>query len=331
MVEIHSGSNIGKCRFLKCYDMEVYMKSKSIKKYLLHPSGIIPILSYKGFLRWIPDKVYLKFIFHVIMKKKLNLENPKTYSEKLQWIKLYDRNPLYVRLVDKFEVKKYIQEIIGQDYVIPTLGIWENVEDIPFAQLPSRFVLKCTHDSGGIVICKDKDNLDIVETKKILNKHLHKNFYWYGREWPYKQVKPRIICEEYMEDARTQELRDYKFFAFNGIVKAVFIATGRQDPNDETRFDFFDDEFNHLDIVNGHPQANSAPEKPVCFEEMKSLASKLSKGIPQVRVDFYEVNGKVFFGEMTFFHWSGLKPFEPEKWDEVFGSWIVLPNKVVSQ
>ncbi len=303
------------------------MNSKSIKKYLLHPSGIIPILSYKGFLRWIPDKKYLQFIFRIIMKKKLNLDNPITYSEKLQWIKLYDRNPLYIRLVDKYEVKEYIRNIIGDEYVIPTLGVWDKVEDIPFDQLPSQFVLKCTHDSGGIIICKDKNKLDLKKTKKDLNKYLHKSFYWFGREWPYKQVKPRIIAEKYMEDSKTQELRDYKFFSFDGQVNALFIATGRQDPNDETRFDVFDENFNHLDLVNGHPQANIIPDKPECFEKMKSLARKLSSGLPHVRVDFYDIDGEVYFGEMTFFHWSGLKPFEPEKWDEVFGSWITLPEK----
>lgn len=302
------------------------MKLNSIKKYILHPSGLIPVLSYRGFLRWIPDKTYLKLIFRVIMKKKLDLKNPKTYSEKLQWIKLYDRNPLYVRLVDKYEVKEYIKEKIGSEYVIPTIGIWDRVEDIPFDQLPSQFVLKCTHDSGGIIICKDKDQFDVKKAKKELNKYLHKSFYWYGREWPYKQVKPRIIAEKYMEDSKTHELRDYKFFSFDGQVKALFIATGRQNPNDETRFDFFDESFNHLDLINGHPNADIVPEKPVCFDEMKSLAASISIGIPQVRIDFYEVNGRVYFGEMTFFHWCGLKPFEPEKWDEIFGSWITLPN-----
>ena len=302
------------------------MKLNSIKKYILHPSGLIPVLSYRGFLRWIPDKTYLKLIFRVIMKKKLDLKNPKTYSEKLQWIKLYDRNPLYVRLVDKYEVKEYIKEKIGSEYVIPTIGIWDRVEDIPFDQLPSQFVLKCTHDSGGIIICKDKDQFDVKKAKKELNKYLHKSFYWYGREWPYKQVKPRIIAEKYMEDSKTHELRDYKFFSFDGQVKALFIATGRQNPNDETRFDFFNESFNHLDLINGHPNADIVPEKPVCFDEMKSLAASLSIGIPQVRIDFYEVNGRVYFGEMTFFHWCGLKPFEPEKWDEIFGSWITLPN-----
>ena len=296
-----------------------------IMKYIKRPLEAIPVLSYKGAFKWMPDEMYLKLLFRAIMKKKLDLNNPKTYSEKLQWIKLYDRNPLYTSLVDKYLVKEYVKEKIGEEYIIPTYGVWDSFDEIDFSKLPNQFVMKCTHDSGGLIICRDKTKLDFMRAKRKIEKYLNKSFYWFGREWPYKDVQPRIIIEEYMEDSKTKELRDYKFFAFDGVVRAVFVATERQSTSEETKFDFFDENFNHLDLINGHPNADNMPEKPTCFEEMKTLASILSKGLPEARIDFYEVDGRVYFGEITFFHWSGLKPFEPEKWDEVFGSWIKLP------
>ena len=273
------------------------------------------------------DKPYLSLLYRFKLKKKMNWNDPQTFNEKLQWLKLYNRKPEYTKMVDKYEVKKYVADLIGEEYIIPTLGVWDRVEDIDFDTLPNQFVLKCTHDSGGLVICRDKSTLDIPEAIKKLKRSLKRNFYWYGREWPYKNVKPRIIAEKYMEDDRDKELRDYKFFCFDGKVKLLFIATERSNKNSETKFDFFDTEYNHLNIRNGHPNSDKPVEKPQNFEKMKELSSVLSKGIPHVRVDFYEVNGKVKFGEMTFFHWSGLVPFEPEEWDHKIGSWIKLPEK----
>ena len=275
----------------------------------------------------IADERYLKILFKGYMNERLDLEEPRTFNEKLQWLKLYDRDPLYTTLVDKYEVKKYVASIIGDNYIIPTLGIWEGISDIDYDNLPDQFVLKCTHDSGGVVICKDKQQFDRKKAEKIIEKSLKKNFYYEGREWPYKNVKPRIIAEEYKEDSACGELRDYKFFCFDGVVKALFIATDRQKKNEDTKFDFFDEKYNHLPFTNGHPMANVVPKKPICFEKMKELAAKLSKDIPQVRVDFYEVDGKIYFGELTFSHWSGLTPFVPNEWDKVFGDWIKLPPK----
>lgn len=261
------------------------------------------------------------------MGKKLKLKNPKTYSEKLQWLKLYDRNPEYIKLVDKYEVKPYVADKIGEEYIIPTLGIWDHVEDIDFDSLPEQFVLKCTHDSGGLVICKDKAGLNIEEAKKKLSAALKNNFYYQGREWPYKNVKPRILAEAYMEDSVTEELRDYKFFCFDGVAKAMFVASERQKEGEEVKFDFYDRDFNHLDFRQGHPNAKEPIEKPATFEKMRQLAEELSKGLLQVRVDFYEVDGKIYFGELTFFHHNGFMPFDPEEWDYTFGSWIKLPEK----
>lgn len=300
--------------------------SNSMKDVLKNPCLLFLTLGHRGFLNWMSDERYLKITFRIKMGKKLNLDNPQTYSEKLQWIKLYDRRPEYTTMVDKYEAKIYVAERIGEEYIIPTLGVWNNAEDIDFSKLPNQFVLKTTHDSGGIVICKDKSTLDIEAAKKKLNGCLKHNFYSAMREWPYKDVKPRIIAEQYMED-ETGELRDFKFFCFDGEVKAMFLATDRSNPKEETKFDFFDENFNHLPFTNGHPNAKKAFSKPQGFEEMKTLASMLSKGIPQARIDFYNINGKVYFGEITFFHWSGLMPFEPEEWDYTFGSWIKLPGK----
>ncbi len=292
--------------------------------YFLHPENFVLYLNrYKIGHKLISDKCLLKCLFKEKMGKRLNLKNPITYSEKLQWLKLYDRKPEYTKMVDKYEVKAYVAEKIGAEYVIPTLGVWDTFEDIDFSKLPKRFVLKCTHDSGGLVICTDKESFDFEGAKAKISRCLKRNYFWANREWPYKNIKPRVIAESYMEDVKTGELPDYKFFCFNGIVKAMFIATERQSL-DETKFDFFDENFNHLPFTNGHPNADKIPEKPEKFDEMKRFAEKLSVGIPQVRVDFYEVNGKIYFGEITFFHWSGTTPFEPEEWDKTFGEWIAL-------
>ena len=278
-------------------------------------------------VRVLPDSTFLKLKYRYRMGKRLNLKKPTTFNEKLQWLKLYDRKPEYTTMVDKYEVKKYVANKIGTEYVIPTLGIWDKFEDIDFDSLPNKFVLKCTHDSGGLCICKDKSKFDIIKAKQKINKALKRNYYCLGREWPYKNVKPRIIAEQYMEDTKTSELRDYKFFTFNGEAKILFIATDRQKKNEETKFDFFDMEFNHLPFTNGHPNAKILPQKPERFEEMRILAQKLSKDIPHLRVDFYEVDGKVYFGELTFYHWNGMVKFDPEEWDYKIGSWINLPSQ----
>lgn len=285
---------------------------------------VIFALNSRHMLDFLPDKAFLKLMFYVRMNKKLNFNNPTTFNEKLQWLKLYDRKPIYTSMVDKYEVKKYVADIIGEEFIIPTLGLWDNFDDIDFNALPDQFVLKCTHDSGGLVICKDKTKFDIVAARKKINRCLHSNYYKHGREWPYKFVCPRIIAEQYMEDD-SGELPDYKFFSFNGITKAMFIATDRTKQNEETKFDFYDMEFRRLPFTNTHPNSQKEISRPKAFDEMIQLANKLSKGFPQLRVDFYDINGKVYFGELTFSHNSGMVPFDPEEWDLIFGSWINLP------
>ena len=269
------------------------------------------------------DKKYLEILFKYVMGKKCDFKNPQTFNEKLQWLKIYDRNPFYTQLVDKYEVRKFVKARIGNKHLIPCLGVWNNFNEIDFSKLPNQFVLKCTHDSGGLIICKDKSKLNLKDAKKKIEHCLRRRYFLNTREWPYKNVQPKIIAEEYMVDESGYELKDYKFFCFDGMPKAMFIATDR---GTDTKFDFFDTEFHHLPFTNGHPNANKEIKKPENFTEMIHIAKLLSKGIPEVRVDLYNVNGKIFFGEMTFFHWSGLMPFEPEEWDYKFGSWIKLPE-----
>ena len=299
-------------------------KIKKLLDYIFHnPRALISAILVR-MAPIIPDRLYLKWLFRLKMGKKLNLDNPQTFSEKLQWLKLYNRKPEYTQMVDKYEAKKYVANIIGEEYIIPTLGVWDRFEDIDFDTLPNQFVLKCTHDSGGIVICSDKSKLDVKTANRILTRGLKRNFYARNREWPYKNIKPRIIGEQYMVDESGYELKDYKWFCFNGEPKALFIATDRGVEGEETKFDFFDVNFNHLPFTNGHPNTNKIIAKPKSFDQMKEIAAKLSHGQPHLRVDLYDVNGKIYFGELTFYHWSGTTPFEPEEWDYKFGSWINL-------
>ena len=275
-------------------------------------------------LRFLPDKLFIQIYYFIRFKRFCNFKNPKTYNEKLQWLKLYDRNPEYTKIVDKYEVKEYVSKLIGEEYIIPTLGVWDSFDDIDFDKLPNQFVLKCTHDSEGLVIVKDKNKLDINGAREKINTALKYNFYYIGREWPYKDIKPRIIAEKYMEDSVYGELRDYKFFCFNGEAKAMFIATERNEGN--VKFDYYDLDFNNLGIVQHYPNSSNVIDKPINFDKMIELSEVLSKDMPHVRVDFYEVDGMLYFGELTFYHLSGFMPFTPNKWDGIFGDWINLQN-----
>ncbi len=306
--------------------MSLGTKLHTLKKLLTDGDFRFCVLADKGRKGNVPAEEFLRRKYRCSFGREPDLADPKTYTEKLQWLKLYDHRPEYTVMVDKYEAKHYVAEKIGGEYVIPLLGVWENVEDIDFDALPDRFVLKTTHDSGGLVICKDKSRLDIPAAKKKLQYFWKRNYYDRNREWPYKHVKHRIIAEAYMEDSSHKELRDYKFFTFGGVPKVLYIAQGRG-RGEPTVADFFDMDFHHLDFTIDHDMAPIPPEKPAQFEEMKRLAAILSRGTPQLRVDFYEVDGRVYFGEMTFFHCSGLAPFHPEDWDRKFGDWVVLPEK----
>lgn len=271
------------------------------------------------------DARYLEILYNYKMGKKLDLDNPITYNEKLQWLKLYDKNPLYTKLVDKYEVRKYISEKIGDKYLIPLIGVWNSFDEINFDLLPNQFVLKCTHDSGGLVICKDKTKLNINEVRKKLERGLRRNYFTNTREWPYKNVKPRIIAEKYMVDESGIQLKDYKIFCFDGEPKTLFVATDR---GIDTKFDFFDINFKKISVKQHYDNSHKSINKPQGFKTMLELSKKLSQDMPHVRIDFYDICGKVYFGEMTFYHFSGLERFEPESYDYEFGKWISLPKMI---
>ena len=275
-----------------------------------------------------PAETYLKLVYRFSFGKKLDLVNPQTYNEKLQWLKLYYHQPDFVEMVDKEAVKRHVAKIIG---VIPTISSWGRIEDIDWESLPEQFVLKTTHDGGnnGVVICRDKANFNKAKGIKKLKKSLNRNTYLLGREWPYKMASRRVIAEKYMEDSKSNDLKDYKFFCFDGKVKMMFVASERTKVGGDVKFDFFDEHYNHLDVKQVHEKSDVCPEKPKSFDLMIDLAQRLSTGIPHVRVDFYEVDGEVYFGEYTFFHHGGMAPFSPEEYDYILGSYINLPEKLI--
>ncbi len=275
----------------------------------------------------LPDKLFLQLRFYIKMGHRLNLKNPKTFNEKLQWLKLYNRRPEYTMMVDKAKVKQYVADIIGEEHIIPTLAKYDNVEDINFDVLPNSFVLKCTHDSGGIVICHDKSKLDREVALKKINKALKMNFFYVNREWPYKKVKPCIIAEQYMSDDGCNELTDYKVHNFNGTPKIILVCRNRYKESGLTE-DFYSCEWEHLDISRpAHKQANVPNSCPQKLDEILYLSKKLSKDIPFVRTDFYLIDNKVYFGELTFYPASGFQKFVPDEWNCILGSWLNLPEK----
>lgn len=272
--------------------------------------------------RFIPDELYLRLAYRSITGKTLHLDPPVTFNEKLQWLKLHNRRLEYTTIVDKYEVRKFVAERVGEKYLVKTLGIWEKVEEIDFDQLPKQFVLKCTHDSGGLVICRDKDALDIMKAKKHLNRCLKMNFFWEGREWPYKNVTPRIYAEEYLEDFGERQLSDYKVFCFDGVPHLIQVDYDRYKVH---KRQFFDCDWHRLDI-SFHFMSDTGKEiqKPCVLDEMLELAKRLSVGFPHLRVDFYIVNDKLYVGEMTFFHGSGFGRWWPEGTDEWLGKFLTI-------
>ena len=290
---------------------------------------IFDALNYRKMLNWLPDKVFLEAAFRARFGRKLNLNNPETFNEKLQWLKLYNRKPEYTKMVDKYLVRDYVKEKIGEEYLIPLLGVWDDPEKIDFNELPMQFVLKCNHNSGlGMCICKDKNSQDINKVKEELKKGINQNYYLTSREWPYKDVPRRIIAEKYMVDESGYELKDYKFYCFDGKVKLVMINSDRMS-SEKTKANYFDENYQPLDFVWGYENAEIPPQKPEKFEEMKYLAEKLSEGITHVRIDFYQTPSGIYFGEITFFDGSGFDAIEPIEWDYKIGSWLKLPMEKV--
>lgn len=287
-------------------------------------AAVMTNLSKSPVSHYIPDAIFLRWQYRSVFRKALNLKKPKTFNEKLQWLKLNYRDPAHVELVDKQEVKSYITKRIGPEYVIPTLGVWERFDEIDFEALPEQFVLKCTHDSGSTVICKDKQLFDEVAAREKLERKLKLNLFWHGREWPYKHVKPQILVEQYMDD-NGEAPRDYKFFCFNGKVKCFKVDFDRFTSH-KANYYAPDKTLLRFGEKVCPPDFERDIEIPGNIDDMIQLAEKLSAGYPFLRVDFYSVNGKIYFGELTFFPASGFGPFIPEEWDETLGSWLTLPD-----
>lgn len=275
------------------------------------------------------DRQYIKYWFKNKMGYYPNLDNPTTFNEKLQWLKLYYRNPILTTLVDKYAVKKYVSDKIGEKHIIPTIGVWDHFDEIDFDALPDQFVLKCTHDSGGLVICKDKSKLDMQVAKEKIENSLATDFYKAGREWPYKNVKPRIIAEKYMEDESGYELKDYKFFCFNGSCEYFKIDFDRQKSHHANYFNRACELMPFGEVVCP-PDYNRELKIPSNIGEMINKAEQIAVSINNafVRVDLYNINGQVYFGEITFYPASGVGKFEPVEWDTIFGEQIVLPSRV---
>lgn len=299
------------------------MMNKVIKT-IINPSSVLLLLIYKTARLW-PDKLYLQMLYRLLMHKRLNLKKPLGFNEKLQWLKLYDRKPEHSLMVDKLKVKDYVASLIGEEYIIPTLGVWENAKDVDFNSLPDKFVIKCNHNSGqGLYICKNKSEMNEVEVRSNLQKALETDYFARFREWPYKDVERRIIAEKFIEDKTSVDgdLKDYKFMCFNGKVHCSFVCSER---NTDLKVSFFDRGWNPMPFERHYPRSNKSIPQPVHYEEMIRLAESLSQGIPFVRVDFYDVEDKIYFGELTFFPGSGFEEFTPEIWDERLGSLINIP------
>ena len=282
------------------------------------------VLAIRGGLRSLSDETYIKLMYLCRFGKKIDLKDPVTFNEKLQWLKIHDRAPIYTTLVDKYAVKKYVSDVIGEKYIIPGYGVWDTFDEIDLERLPDRFVLKCSHDSGGLYICRDKKQMDVKAVRKKINRSLKRNYYWAGREWPYKNVPPRILAEKYMEESVDEGLTDYKFYCFNGIPRFLYISKGLEDHKtaqisflsmDWKMERFRRDDFRPFERV---------PERPSGFEEMEKIARRLSKGIPFVRVDLYFINGHIYFSELTFSPCSGFMRFIPEEADREIGGYIQL-------
>lgn len=300
----------------------------NIRELITHPKMYTYTFIYKTFRTFLPDKIYLKILYYLKTGDNLNLKYPRGYREKIQWLKLYNRDPKYTMLVDKFLVKDYVANLIGAEHVVKTIFVWDSPELVEFEKLPKQFVLKCNHNSHlGLCICSDKDSFDFEMARKELQRGYNDNYYKRSREWAYKNVERKIIAEEFLYDGSSNGenvLTDYKFFCFDGVAKIMYVS---KDIAKDPRTDFFDMQFNHLPIHMQDKNADTIPQKPKFFDEMRKDAELLSKGIPFVRVDFYIANEQYYFGEMTFYPSSGLAPIHPKKWDNIIGDWIKLPNK----
>ena len=301
------------------------MSIAAIKWYASNPHAVLSKLSQMNMLNWMPDELFLRL--HWPRKKmgyRLDLDNPQTFNEKLQWLKLYDRKPVYTIMADKYRAREYITEHVGAEYVVPLYGVWDNVADVDFSNLPDQFVIKCNHDCGGLSICRDKAKFDFEQSKMLLRKSIIKNYYYASREWQYKNIKPVVLAEKLLDNSDGSPLVEYDFFCFNGKVKIVTCCWGDRDKGNIHYNDYYNENFERLEISCNYPKSDKVFEKPELFDEMKNIAETLAGDRAFLRVDIYICDNKPFVGEMTFHHWGGKGLFEPKGWDKTLGSWIDL-------
>ncbi len=295
-------------------------KIKRLKYFLKNPKMLIVLWGSKGFLNWIPDRQYLQLVYRIMMRKKLNIDSPATFNEKLQWLKLNDRNPAYTTYVDKYEVRTHVAEKIGENYLVPLLHVFDSVEQVDWDSLPHKFALKWSHGSGTNIICTDKDKLDIKSAQIKLEKWRGINWYWYGREWPYKDIKPRIVCEKFISDL-DQVPDDYKVLCFNGKAKLIEVHLDRYGNHKQ---DYYDIEWNKTSISQEGTSSDSAKSRPPQLEKMIQLSELLAAPMRHVRIDWFIVRDQLYFGEITFYDASGFVPFDNETDDYLLGSWLDL-------
>lgn len=296
-----------------------------VMAFIKKPAYIMTSAASRGWLNWVPDEIYIKILYRLLTGESCDLKHPVTYNEKLQWLKLHDRKPEYAGMVDKYEVRELIKELFGEEYLIPCFGVYNSFDEIDFDKLPEQFVLKCTHDSGSVVICQEKASFDKQKAKEKLEKAMRKNYYSAYREWPYKTVKPRIIAEQFMVDESGDDLKDYKIMCFHGKAEVIEVHENRFTEHKVHTQTFYDRDWNRLSIEqDGWPVVEEERKKPEQMDQMLQMSEAVSKDMYHARVDWYLINGKIYFGEITFYDGSGFEPF-PNREDNVFlGNFIKL-------
>jgi hypothetical protein len=300
---------------------------RKIGEVIREPRRLVMYLLGSRVFRGLPDPLFLSMKYRLVVGKALSLHEPTSFNEKLQWLKIHDRRPEYTNMVDKYEARKYIVDRVGSQYLVPLLGVYDTFEEIDFAGLPNQYVLKPTHTSGDVFVCRDSSQVDYAALRREVGIWMRREYYWLHREWPYKDIRPRLICEQLLEDGDS-ELKDYKLMCFNGKVKCLFVCSGRNSSRG-LHVDFFDMEWEPMPFERHYPRSGLAIPRPATFDDMVRIAETLSKGIHFLRVDFYEVNRRAYVGELTFYPGAGFERFTPEYYDYLLGSWLELPSSSV--
>ena len=309
------------------------MNSK-IKKYMHNPRLVYLALTSKGLTKWVPDRTHLCLTYRAKLGSWPDLDSPETFTEKMQWLKLHDRNPAYTTMVDKYCAKDFIASRVGPEYIVKSLAVWSSADDIDPSGLPEKFVLKTNHDCGGVLICTDKDCFDLDDAKAFFRRHLKRNYFYGCREWPYKNVKPVVFAEEFLEsegdnahdeDDNWEGIDEFDFFCFDGEPRLISYCHGDKNDSEKRYNDFYDTEWNLLPLTMGYASSEETIPAPKQLSEMLELSRKLSEGVPFLRVDLFICKGQVLVGELTFYPWGGFMPFGPAETEGTLGEMVSLP------